>query len=149
MNGYQQTETIGREKLKQFLTKNGVTSIYFTSGQFDKIDAFFKFNDKIVGVEIKNRSQQYENYSTYILEKQKLDYMDKLQENNYTYSCWMVYFFGNNVYIYRYKDIKKMIKNHTVKVESKLLPNSTVNKTKDVYKEIYLLPKTKAFKYTL
>lgn len=42
-----------------------------------------------------------------------------------------------------------MIKNHTVKVESKLLPNSTVNKTKDVYKEIYLLPKTKAFKYTL
>lgn len=61
----------------------------------------------------------------------------------------MVYFFGNNVYIYRYKDIKKMIKNHTVKVESKLLPNSTVNKTKDVYKEIYLLPKTKAFKYTL
>lgn len=149
MNGYQQTETIGREKLKQFLTKNGVTSIYFTSGQFDKIDAFFKYNDKIVGVEIKNRSQQYENYSTYILEKQKLDYMDKLQENNYTYSCWMVYFFGNNVYIYRYKDIKKMIKNHTVKVESKLLPNSTVNKTKDVYKEIYLLPKTKAFKYTL
>lgn len=149
MNGYQQTETIGREKLKQFLTKNGVTSIYFTSGQFDKIDAFFKFNDKIVGVEIKNRSQQYENYSTYILEKQKLDYMDKLQENNYTYSCWMVYFFGNNVYIYRYKDIKKMIKNHTVKVESKLLPNSTVNKTKDIYKEIYLLPKTKAFKYTL
>ena len=149
MNGYQQKETIGREKLKQFLTKNGVTSIYFTSGQFDKIDAFFKFNDKIVGVEIKNRSQQYENYSTYILEKQKLDYMDKLQENNYTYSCWMVYFFGNNVYIYRYKDIKKMIKNHTVKVESKLLPNSTVNKTKDVYKEIYLLPKTKAFKYTL
>ena len=149
MNGYQQTETIGREKLKQFLTKNGVTSIYFTSGQFDKIDAFFKYNDKIVGVEIKNRSQQYENYSTYILEKQKLDYMDKLQKNNYTYSCWMVYFFGNNVYIYRYKDIKKMIKNHTVKEESKLLPNSTVNKTKDVYKEIYLLPKTKAFKYTL
>lgn len=149
MNGYQQTENIGREKLKKFLTKNGVTSIYFTSGQFDKIDAFFKYNDKIVGVEIKNRSQQYENYSTYILEKQKLDYMDKLQKNNYTYSCWMVYFFGNNVYIYRYKDIKKMIKNHTVKVESKLLPNSTVNKTKDVYKEIYLLPKTKAFKYTL
>lgn len=149
MNGYQQTENIGREKLKQFLTKNGVTSIYFTSGQFDKIDAFFKFKDKIVGVEIKNRSQQYENYSTYILEKQKLDYMDKLQENNYTYSCWMVYFFGNNVYIYRYKDIKKMIKNHTIKVESKLLPNSTVHKTKDVYKEIYLLPKTKAFKYTL
>lgn len=149
MNGYQQTETIGREKLKQFLTKNGVTSIYFTSGQFDKIDAFFKYNDKIVGVEIKNRSQQYENYSTYIFEKQKLDYMDKLQENHHTYSCWMVYFFGNNVYIYRYKDIKKMIKNHTVKVESKLLPNSTVNKTKDVYKEIYLLPKTKAFKYTL
>lgn len=42
-----------------------------------------------------------------------------------------------------------MIKNKVVKLESKLLPNSTVNKTKDIYKEIYLLPKTKALKYTL
>lgn len=149
MNGYQQTENIGREKLRQFLSKRGVTSIYFTCNEFDRIDAFFKYNNKIVGVEIKNRNQKYEDYPTYIMEKQKLDYMDKLQENHHTYSCWMVYFFGQHVYIYKYRDIKQMIKNKVVKLESKLLPNSTVNKTKDIYKEIYLLPKTKALKYTL
>ena len=149
MNGYQKSEIIGRQKLQQFLLNKGVTDIQFTKGDYDRIDCFFKYKDKVVGVEIKNRNPRYESYDTYIMEKQKLDYMDILQNNGTTNNCWMVYFFGDTMYLFSYRDIKKMIADKVVVLESKSLPNSTVYKTKDIDKETYLLPKQYAKKYTL
>lgn len=149
MNGYQKSELIGRQKLQQFLLSKGVTDIYFTKGDYDRIDCFFKCKGKVVGVEIKNRNPRYESYDTYIMEKQKLDYMDILQNNGTTNNCWMVYFFGDTMYLFSYRDIKKMIADKVVVLESKSLPNSTVYKTRDIDKETYLLPKQYAKKYTL
>ena len=149
MNGYQIKENIGRKKLQQFLTTKGVTDINFTKGEFDRIDCFFTYKGKTVGVEIKDRSPKYEDYDTYIMEKQKLDYMDSLQTSGNTYSCWMVYFFGNNMYLFKYRDIKKLIKDGVIELENKYLPNSTVYKTKDVCKVTYLLPKKYANKFKI
>lgn len=61
----------------------------------------------------------------------------------------MVYFFGDTMYLFSYRDIKKMITDKVVVLESKSLPNSTVYKTRDIDKETYLLPKQYAKKYTL
>lgn len=52
-------------------------------------------------------------------------------------------------YLFSYRDIKKMITDNVITLESKSLPNSTVYKTKDVDKETYLLPKQYAKKITL
>ena len=61
----------------------------------------------------------------------------------------MVYFFDNNMYLFSYRDIKKLIADKIVVLESKSLPNSTVYKTRDIDKETYLLPKQYAKKFTL
>ncbi|GEM_PF-1650346 len=75
--------------------------------------------------------------------------MDSLQTSGNTYSCWMVYFFGNNMYLFKYRDIKKLIKDGVIELENKYLPNSTVYKTKDVCKVTYLLPKKYANKFKI
>lgn len=149
MNDFQKSELVGRKKLKKFLTDRGITDIQFTEGDYDRIDCFFTKEGKRVGVEIKDRSPRYEGYDTYIMEKQKLDYMDELQSKGETYSCWMVYFFSNNMYLFRYRDIKRLIEEDKVKVEGKWLPNSTVHKTKEVCKDTYLLPKKHALTFKL
>ena len=78
MNDFQKSELVGRKKLKKFLVSFGATDIQFTEGDYDRIDCFFTKVGKRVGVEIKDRSPRYEGYDTYIMEKQKLDYMDEL-----------------------------------------------------------------------
>lgn len=161
MDKYQNSENIGREKFKQFLNKNGYKDedIQFTKGQYDRIDCFFKYKVKdekedkikkeIIGIEIKNRNQSYEHYDTYIMEKQKLDYMDELQNKGITNNCWMVYFFGDNLYIFSYQVIKKLISDEKIKAEGKMLPRSTVEQIGNTTKDTYMLPKQYAKKFTL
>lgn len=155
MDKYQNSENIGREKFKQFLNKNGYKdeNIQFTKGQYDRIDCLFKKEGKLkeetIGVEIKNRSQSYEHFDTYIMEKQKLDYMDELQNKGITNNCWMVYFFGDNLYIFSYQVIKKLISDEKIKAEGKMLPRSTVEQIGDTIKDTYMLPKQYAKKFTL
>lgn len=38
----------------------------------------------------------------------------------------MVYFFGDNLYIFSYRIIKKLISDEKIKAEGKVLPRSTV-----------------------
>lgn len=112
----------------------------------NRIDCFFKYGETIVGAEIKNRSQKYEHYDTYIMETSKLDYMRQLISNNKTNYCWMVYFFGDTCYIFNTKTIEALIEKGIIKETMETLPNSTVNKTKELLKPTYMLPKKYAMK---
>ena len=53
------------------------------------------------------------------------------------------------MYLFSYRDIKKLIADRVITVENKSLPNSTVYKTGDIDKETYLLPKQYAKTFTL
>lgn len=97
--------------------------------------------------EIKNRNEQYEHYSTYIMEKNKYDELKRLYESNQIKDGIMAYFFGNRLYMFNLKSIDNLIEKNYIKLEYKWLPNSTVDFSQDVYKPCYLLPKTFAWQY--
>lgn len=148
LNGYQLNEARGRAKFAD-LMKNTSTTLEFTKDNYNHLDAFFTstVSGTTYGVEIKNRSPKDERYSTYIYEKIKYDEMVKKQTNKDTYECWMVYFFGEHSYIFKWSTIQKLIDKNKIQLTQKWLPDSTVNFTKNVLKPCYLLPKEYAWKF--
>lgn len=144
---YQASEALGRVKLDGFLQQIKADKIQFTKRQFDRIDCFFTLKGKKIGAEIKNRDKSVESFDTYIMEKSKLDYMDLLISKGIK-SCWMIYFFGDNMYIFKYYTIKKLIRKHIIYKHRYSLPKSTVENLGNKYVDVYMLPKEYATKFT-
>lgn len=147
LNDYQTNEAKGRTKFAN-LMKNTNTTLTFTEDDFNYLDAFFTTStDTTYGVEIKNRDERYEHYDTFIMEKIKYDAMERKQNSKETKDCWMVYFFGNHAYIYKWSTINTLILTNKLHIVYRWLPNSTVNKYKLIQKPCYELPKIYSYQY--
>lgn len=99
-------ESIGRAKFIELATQNGIEDITPTEDYFDPVDLFYstKAGQK-VAVEVKNRGEQYECYSTYLMELNKYHGMKKrMKEENSNFGLY-VYFFADHAYLYNIETI--------------------------------------------
>lgn len=142
---YSQCEIAGRSKFNEMMSTQNV-DVQFTEDSYDHLDAYFTTDDdEVYGVEIKNRSEKFECYDTFIFEKIKFDYMTKQQDLNKTKDCFYILYFGDHCYIYKWTKITKMINDGELSEGYYKLPDSTVDKHRIVEKKCIYLPKTAAY----
>lgn len=144
-NLYSQCEIAGRSKFNEMMSTQNV-DVQFTEDSYDHLDAYFTTDDdETYGVEIKNRSEKFECYDTFIFEKIKYDYMTKQQDLNKTKDCLYIIYFGDHCYIYKWTKITKMLNDGVLSEGYYKLPDSTVDKHRTVEKKCIYLPKSAAY----
>lgn len=143
---YSQCEIAGRRKFNEMMSTQNV-EVQFTENSYDHLDAYFTTDDdEVYGVEIKNRSEKFECYDTFIFEKLKYDYMTKQQDLNKTKDCLYILYFRDHCYIYKWTKISKMLNSGELSEGYYYLPDSTVDKHKMVEKKCIYLPKSAAYR---
>lgn len=147
MNEFQHNEELGRAKFADFFKNKPKWTVTFTTDPYDHKDAWIKSAERTLAAEIKNRAPQYEYYDTYIMEKIKYNELEKLYKENTISEGMMAYFFGDTLYIFQLTKINQLIKKNRIRLQMQLLPDSTVNYTKKVWKECYMLPKAYSYQY--
>lgn len=143
---YSKCESAGRSKFNEMMSTQNV-DVKFTEDSYNHLDAYFTTDDdEVYGVEIKNRSEKFECYDTFIFEKLKFDYMTKQQDLNKTKDCLYILFFGDHCYIYKWSIITKMLNDGELSEGYYKLPDSTVDKHKMIEKKCIYLPKSAAYR---
>lgn len=80
-NKFQLAEDKGRKITEKLLKSKGMKDITFSEGAFDVCDVtFFDNQDKMWVGEIKCRDKKYSEYNDMLIEKAKLDNLNKLVE---------------------------------------------------------------------
>lgn len=143
MDKFQQNEQIGRKLLKSFLDQIGATNQQPTEDEYNPVDYYFTIKDKIVVAEIKVRDQQYENYSTHLMEVSKFQALEKARINKNLDYAYYINFFGEDIaYFYSTTIIKKYAKQ-----DSMYCKKTSAIFTGRKMKDVLLIPRDKAQKF--
>lgn len=143
MDDFQQKEQIGRALLKSFLDQIGATSQQPTECKYNPVDYYFTIKEENVVAEIKVRDQQYEKYSTHLMEVSKFQELEKERiEKNLDYAYYINFFGENIAYFYSTIIIKKYAKK-----DSKYCNKTTAIYTGRKMKNVLLIPTDKAQKF--
>lgn len=143
-NNIKTLDKAGRDKFIQLCRKLG---LQYGEPENEKLayDCYIIYKGKKYIIELKDRDPKYEHYDEYILEKDKYERVIKWKERlgaaGAYYCCW----FSDTAYLFNLED-PRITENPSKKWMNAVTALSTSNK---VEKQIYLINKSIAAKYTL
>ena len=134
----------GREKFIQLCKK---LNLQYGEPENDKLayDCYIIYKGKKYIIELKDRDPKCEHYDEYILEKDKYERVIAWKERLGAAGAYYCNWFGNNAYLFNLED-PRITENPSKKWMNAVTAMSTSNK---IEKQIYLINKSIATKYTL
>ena len=136
-NKFIESDSYGRELLKELALQMGCTDIEETEGDYYPTDLYFKIKEKAVVSEIKVRDIKYENFDTHMMEVGKFNSLIKDKNDMHKDAAIYVCFFGDDIcYWYKSSDIYKYAKRDRI----------PCNRTTAIYtgkkmKDVLLIPR--------
>lgn len=143
MDKFKESEQKGRRILESFLQQIGATDMHPTEDKYAPVDYYFTCYQKKVVAEIKVRDQQYENYSTHLMEVSKFQALEKARIDKNLDYAYYINFFGEDIaYFYSTTIIKKYAKQ-----DSMYCKKTSAIFTGRKMKDVLLIPRDKAQKF--
>lgn len=148
MNGFKKAELKGRNTFAEFCAQMNL-DISFTEDPLDRKDFILRVGKhcklpyQFIGGEIKNRNPKDIKYDTHILDVNKIINLLKFNKQ----AGFYVLIFGEDMFIYNVRKIALLVKDGILKIENKLLPNSTVLNKGTSEHRVVLVPKNYGVHY--
>lgn len=138
MTKFEENELRGRKMFEELLKQCNLDQYVFTKDLYDRIDGYFKKDNKIASVEIKGRAKYYEGFKTHLMECDKYDAMIKdMEEKNLNSGFYACFFGDDTLYMYNIKKIKD-----NSSIEQKWCPKTTSAKSDYCWKDCYMIDKS-------
>ena len=140
MDNFEQSELIGRDIYRKFITQfDGVKNYYETPNKYDVYDAGYTYNEQDYIIEIKYRNYKHNHFSTWLLEQEKSKALFNIAEGK---SIHYVNIFTDGTLL-----IWNLRKLPILEAKSEMHVKTTAEESVKKQKEVYHLPTSLAKKF--